>query len=300
MIHYHANMNILTFDIEEWALAKYEGYATTERYAKYDDSLDRILNALDERGFKGTFFCTGRMATDFPQVVRLIQSRGHEVGCHSLRHTWLNRMTEQEVLEDTRSSVDALEQCIGMKVKSYRAPAFSIGRSNKWVFEILKQCGINRDASVFPAERDFGGFPDFGHKKPTMVYFNRSVIKEFPVCTTKFLGKDMAYSGGGYFRFFPLSYVRKEMSNSDYNMTYFHIGDLVPENWGVIKKEDFERYFKIPGTLKNRYVRYFKTNIGMKNAFGKLMRLIDTTESFVNLEQADRMIDWDLVQPVVL
>lgn len=292
-------MNILTFDIEEWAQAKAGGYDNAELYAEYDGYLDKILDALDNRGFKGTFFCTGMMATDFPQVVKLIHDRGHEIGCHSFKHTWLNKMTEEEVMEDTRSSVDALEQCIGEKVKSYRAPAFSIGKSNQWAFDILIQNGITRDSSIYPAERDFGGFAQFGQKKPTMVYCDTTLFKEFPICTTKLWGHELAYSGGGYFRFFPLSFVKKEMAKTDYSMSYFHIRDLIPEKDGLMNKEDFEQYYKIPGTLKNRYLRYIKTNLGKKKAFGKMMELI-ATEEFINMEQADKMIDWQQVPSVVL
>lgn len=292
-------MNILTFDTEEWALAKAGGYGTKEKYAEYDGYLNRILDTLDERGFKGTFFCTGLMGTDFSEVVKRIHHRGHEVGCHSFSHKWLNKMTENEVMEDTRKSVDALEQCIGEKVRSYRAPAFSIGKDNKWAFEILAKNGITRDASVYPAERDFGGFADFSQKKPTMVYCNKSKFKEFPVCMTKLLGHEMAYSGGGYFRFFPLCFVRKKMVQNDYNMTYFHIGDLTPETGGVMPRERFEQYYKIPGTLKNRYMRFIKTNLGKKRAFPKLLELI-ASEDFVNLEQADQMIDWDQAPSIVL
>lgn len=292
-------MNILSFDIEEWALTKAGGYGSAEKYAEYDSYLNKILDILDERGLKGTFFCTGMMGTDFPDVVKLIQSRGHEVGCHSLKHTWLNKMSQEEVLEDTRTSVDALEQCIGQKVRSYRAPAFSIGNSNKWAFEILMRCGITRDASIFPAERDFGGFAQFGQKKPTMVYCNNTMIKEFPVCTTNLCGHELAYSGGGYFRFFPLNFVKKQMAESDYNMTYFHIGDLIPETNGIMNKEDFEQYYKIPGTLKNRYMRHVKNNLGKKKAFGKMIELI-SIEDFINIEQADKMIDWSLAATVVI
>lgn len=292
-------MNILTFDIEEWALVKAGGYDTAEKYAEYDDYLVRILDVLDECGYKGTFFCTGMMAADFPQVVRRIFERGHEVGCHSYRHTWLNKMTEVEVREDTRTSVDALEQCIGKKVRSYRAPAFSIGKSNKWAFEILCENGITRDASVYPAERDFGGFADFGQKRPTMVFCNNRQFKEFPICTTKLLGQELAYSGGGYFRFFSLDFVKKEMAKHDYNMTYFHIGDLIPEISGMMSKEAFENYYKIPGTLKNRYLRYVKTNFGKKGAFDKMVKLIKM-EEFVNLEQADEMIDWQEAPSVIV
>lgn len=285
-------MNILTFDIEEWYLRKMRYGDTYDKYDVFDSYLNQILDALEARGMKGTFFCVGGMATDFPDVVRRIEQKGHEIGCHSNRHTWLNKMTYEEVKEDTRTAVDALEQCIGKKVKSYRAPAFSIGESNKWAFEILAECGIRRDASVFPAKRDFGGFPQFGHKTPTMIVYNESRIKEFPICTIRLAGKELAYSGGGYFRFFPLGFIQKEMKRADYAMTYFHINDLVQEMNGVMTKEAYESYFKEPGTLLNRYKRYVKSNLGKKSAFDKLMKLVKTTD-FVNLEEADSQIDWN-------
>lgn len=292
-------MKIITFDIEEWYLEKKYFGNHQDNYKKFDSYLDQILDKLDERNFKGTFFCVGGMAAEFPQVVKKIEGRGHEIGCHSFKHVWLNQMSEEEVYEDTRTSVDALEQCIGKKVKSYRAPAFSIGKDNKWVFEILSKCGIERDASVFPAVRDFGGFAQFGEKIPTIVSYKDVKVKEFPICTTYVLGKELAYCGGGYFRFFPSSFIRKEMAKSNYNMTYFHIADLIPESSGLMSKEDFESYFKTPGTLKNRCMRYVKSNFGKKKAFGKLLKLIET-EDFVNLEQADAIIDWNQQPSVVL
>ncbi len=291
-------MNLLTFDIEEWYLNHRKG-GPIEKYAEYDRYLDAILNKLDERKLKATFFCVGEMGRLFPEVIRKIQQRGHEIGCHSNIHTWLNKMTEAECREDTHRAVDSLEQCIGEKVKSYRAPAFSIGEKNKWAFEILAENGIERDASIFPAARDFGGFPHFGQKTPCVVEYNSVCIKEFPICTTKVMGKEMAYSGGGYFRFFPLGFVEKEMKNSPYAMCYFHIGDLIPESHGVMSKEDYEAYFKDPGTLKARYTRYLKSNLGKKAAFQKMMRLIDEMV-FVNLQQVDEAIDWAATTVVTL
>ncbi len=279
-------MNIITFDIEEWF-----AYIDQGRFKEYDLYLDTILNKLDEQQQKGTFFCVGEMGRLFPDVIRKIHSRGHEVGCHSNIHTWLNKMTEAECREDTLRAVDSLEQCIGEKIKSYRAPAFSIGESNKWAFEVLAENGIERDASVFPASRDFGGFPNFGQEEPCIVEYNGIRIKEFPICTAKLLGKEVAYSGGGYFRFFPLSFIMREMKRTQYSMGYFHIGDLLPDTIGVLSKEEYEAYFKEPGTFKARYLRYLKTNLGKRNALKKLMRLMSSV-SFFNLEQADSMIEW--------
>ena len=290
-------MNILTFDIEEWALAKAGGYGTQEQYAEYDAFLDCILNVLDSRDIKATFFCTGLMAQDFPQVVKLIQNRGHEIGCHSNRHTWMNKMTEAEAKEDTHAAVDALEQCIGQKVLSYRAPAFSIGESNKWMFEILAKEGIKNDSSVFPAARDFGGFPSFKSHVPCTIKYAGISLKEYPINMTSILGKQVAYSGGGYFRFFPLGFVKGRMEKSDYTMCYFHINDLLPERGGLPSKAEYEDYYKEPGTLKNRYMRYLKNNLGKRGAFNKLRQIL-LTEVFCDLEQADYSIEWSNAQVI--
>lgn len=81
-------------------------------------------------------------------------------------------MSYEEAFEDTHAAIDSLQQCIGKNVTSYRAPAFSIGRTNKWAFEVLAANGITCDASVFPAARDFGGFPEFSKMEPTIVRYN--------------------------------------------------------------------------------------------------------------------------------
>ena len=290
-------MNILTFDIEEWYLQKKYLGNRADKYVEYDRYLGRILDALDEWALKGTFFCLGGMGRNFSEVIQKIDERGHEVGCHSDQHLWLNKMTRQEVEEDTHRAVDSLEQCLGKKIKSFRAPAFSIGEQNKWAFEVLAKNGIERDASVFPVARDFGGFPNFGQKTPTLVRLGDVTLKEFPICTTRILGHELAYSGGGYFRFFPLWFVKQQMRKTNYSMTYFHIGDLLPETNAVKSKSEYEEYFKEPGTLKNRYIRYVKSNLGKKHTMSKLLKLIATVD-FINLEQADQQTDWSKV-PVV-
>ena len=292
-------MNILTFDIEEWYLEKACFGNHKENYARYDKYLNAIFDILDERGFRATFFCVGGMATDFPNVVKQIAAKGHEVGCHSNTHQWLNKMSRKEAFEDTRTAVDALEQCIGQKVVSYRAPAFSIGENNKWAFEVLAECGIERDSSVFPAARDFGGFPQFKGHVPTLVSYQGITIKEFPIPTMKLLGKELAYSGGGYFRFFPLSFIRRSMNKSDYNMLYFHIGDLLAGPKKVMSRQEYEEYFKENGSFINRYKRFVKANLGKKGAFDKMTRLIEQTP-FINMAAADNQIDWEQAGMVTL
>lgn len=291
-------MNILSFDIEEWYFEAIKK-DNREKYQEFDGYLNTILDALDSNKQRATFFCVGEMGRMFPEVIRLIDSRGHEIGCHSNTHTWLNKMNELEALNDTRCAVDSLEQSIGKKILSYRAPAFSIGKTNEWAFSVLNECGIKRDASVFPAARDFGGFPDFKSKNPCLVRHHGNIMKEFPICTTKLLSQEIAYSGGGYFRFFPLWYIKGKMRKNQYNMMYFHIGDLIPEVKGVMSRDEYEAYFMEQGTLLARYKRYVKSNLGKSGALNKLLDIINNFD-FINLQQADAVIDWRKIQIVDL
>lgn len=286
-------MNILTFDIEEWALeAGRKGGARPEKIAEYDRLLDQLLEVLTERELHATCFCTGKMATLYPQIIQRLAKNGHEIACHSNVHTWCNKMSREQMQEDTYAAVDALEQCIGTKVKGYRAPAFSITEQNPDAFEILAQNGIEYDSSIFPAARDFGGFPSFGHDTPTRVQYKGIEIKEYPI-PLMHIGKwRTAYSGGGYFRLFPYWLIRRTMNKADYAMTYFHINDLISEPTKLMTKQAYEAYFKEPGTLINRYKRFIKSNIGTGDAMAKLIRLLRQNE-FVNITQVDRNIHWD-------
>ena len=292
-------MNIISFDIEEWFIEKAFNGGRAEKYAEFDAYLDKILNLLKTSEEKATFFCVGKMAEEFPEVIRRIAAEGHEIGCHSNVHTWLNKMTQEQMRQDTREAVDSIEQCIGQKVLSYRAPAFSIGENNKWALEILAENGIERDSSIFPASRDFGGFPNFGCNEPALVTYNGIQMKEFPISITRIMGKDFAYCGGGYFRFFPLWFVKKEMRKAPFSICYFHIGDLLPESNGVMSREEYEEYFKEKGSIVNRYKRHVKSNLGKKRAWGKLEKLVNLTD-FINLDMADKAIDWTACPQITL
>ena len=286
-------MNILTFDIEEWYIWEKMGFLTPEKRAEYDRRLDLLLDLLDSRGVKGTFFCVGMMGERFPDVIRKIYGRGHEIGCHSYIHTWLNKMSEKECREDTRSAIDRLEQCTGEKVLSYRAPAFSVGEENRWVFSILAENGITRDSSVFPAKRDFGGFPSFGADTPYIIRCGDKAIKEFPIPITSTIAGQTAFSGGGYFRLFPYGFVSSRMKKRNYNICYFHLADFVKER--KFSREEYEAYFKEKAGLLSTRIRSFKTNVGKGRSWNKFERLLSSFE-FVSVAEADKSIDWNALE----
>jgi polysaccharide deacetylase family protein (PEP-CTERM system associated) len=292
-------MNILTFDIEEWYLEKILHDGRAFRYQQFDEAFAKVLDELDRLNIKATCFCLGKLATDFPQVVREIARRGHEVGCHSNEHVWLDKMNEEQLLKDTQEALKALEDVIGKKVVSYRAPAFSITHQNKWAVNVLADCGIESDASVFPTSRDFGGYKGFPQDTPCIISHEGATLKEYPISLTSILGKTMAYSGGGFFRLLPYWLVSKTIKLRDYNICYFHLNDLIHHRFEFKSKAEYEENFKEPGTLKNRIVRYVKMNIGKGNAYGKLQRLL-TEHEFVGIREADELIDWGKMNMVNL
>lgn len=285
-------MNILTFDIEEWALeqARPEG-VRPDRMAQYDIILDKLLNLLQSRNMHATFFCTGMMAKQFPHVLHRIADDGHEIGCHSHLHTWCNKMSEHALQEDTHNAVATIEDCIGKKVLAYRAPAFSITKDIPYAFQILAREGILYDSSIFPTSRDFGGWPNFGYDMPTRIFYKGIEIKEFPIPLMSIFGSKIAYSGGGYFRLLPYSIINARIKRSNYTMTYFHINDLLTLPHKMMTRGQYERYFKEPGTLVNRTKRFLKSNIGTSDAFYKMNKLIYKND-FINIAMANELINW--------
>lgn len=292
-------MNVLTFDIEEWYTEKLKRTPSNEAYKEFDNILSIILDTLERIDAKGTFFCVGALAREYPDVVKRIHSKGHEIGCHSDIHMWLTQMNEAQLFEDTRIALDSLEQVIGEKVISYRAPAFSVTHNNRWAFSVLEQCGIKNDSSVYPALRDFGGFDEFPCTLPAIIETSSGVIKEFPIPLKHIHNRQFAYSGGGYFRFFPLALIKYWIRHEQYAMTYFHIRDLMSQEVKLLDKNAYEAYFKEPGTILNRYKRYIKSNIGKQDSLNKLIKLL-CDMPFISLNQANGIIDWKKAETIKL
>lgn len=279
-------MNILTFDIEDWFHCDFiSDNSTWGNYeTRIHSSTDRILQLLDEKKLKGTFFILGWIAENYPEVIKKIHTGGHEIGCHSLIHDLVHRMNPKIFLKDTNTAIKKLEDCIGEKVTLYRAPGFSITEKTPWAFEILHQLGIEIDCSVFPAEHDYGGFPKFGESKPARIRYNGIEIKEFPMNTHKFFNRNIVFSGGGFFRLFPYSLIKKWTKESPYVMSYFH-------------PRDFD--YGQPILTHLPIMRKFKSYYGLKGAFRKFDSWL-TDFNTVSLRQAHDVIDWEKTKIIAL
>ena len=278
-------MNILTFDIEEWFhLLDNDSTKTEYEWNHFEPrihaNIQRIFNMLDKHNQKASFFCMGWMAERFPEVIREIVDRGYEIGSHTHLHQLVYEQSPLEFKNDVEKSIKTLEDVSGKKVRYFRAPGFSIVEENLWAFEILADLGIEIDCSVFPAHRSHGGLPNFSSSGPTIIEYAGKQMKEFPINTYKILGKNIIFSGGGYFRIIPYHFLKKYTEKSLYLMSYLHPRDFDSEQ-PIIKELSL--------------ARKFKSYVGLKGAMPKLDKWL-TDFDFVDLNEADSLVDWNKVK----
>jgi len=280
-------MHILSFDVEEWFhLLEHDAVRSEHSWGGFDRKLprmlDRILQLLEETESKATFFCLGWVAREYAELVRKIDAAGHEIGSHSDLHTLIFEQSRQEFREELRRSKRSLEDVVGKPVRAFRAPGFSLVPRCSWAFGILAEEGFEVDCSIFPARRAHGGFPNFAASGPLRIRTASGELKEFPMNTARIAGRNMVFSGGGYFRLLPLPLLRRLWSGSDYTMTYFHPRDFEPD----------QPYLPGLGPL-----RRFKSYYGLGNSEAKL-RVILKEFSFESVAAAERRVDW-AAAPVV-
>ncbi len=62
----------------------------------HPDSTRQLLNLLDNYNITGTFFCSGRNAERYPELIDEIQARGHQIGNHGYNHIsgWSTKLKE--------------------------------------------------------------------------------------------------------------------------------------------------------------------------------------------------------------
>lgn len=273
-------MNILTFDVEDWFnLLDIPATANIKDWDNFPTRIhpgvDYLLETTVRHGHKATFFCLGWIAERYPEIIRQIDAAGFEVASHSHSHQLVYQQTPEQFRQDVSRSIHLLEDITGKKVKSFRAPGFSIGSGMAWAFETLVDLGIEYDSSVFPAARAHGGFADFGAAQPTIIECSNGELKEFPINLGVLAGKQLVFSGGGYFRLLPYPVIQHLTGQSGYIMTYFH-------------PRDFDAQQPV---LDLPWHRRFKSYVGLKGAGKKFERwLADNT--FVDMACAIEQTDW--------
>ncbi len=84
--------------------------------------IPRILHMLDTWNIKATFFIPGVIAEKYPDVVREISRRGHEIGFHGYLHEEFTTTTYEEEHATMLRSEKIIYDICGQKLAGHRAP----------------------------------------------------------------------------------------------------------------------------------------------------------------------------------
>lgn len=171
----------------------------------------RIADLLAAQNVRGTFFVLGNAAVRSPGLIRELADAGHEVQIHGFDHRPVHQMTPAHFREDVRRTKAIVEDITGREVFGYRAPRFSIDARNLWALDVLVECGMRYDSSVFPMRvRGYGvaGWFQAPHRVRTA---QGAELIEVPVACGDLLGRRVPLGGGGYFRLLPLPFIRRRL-----------------------------------------------------------------------------------------
>ncbi|HEY3362785.1 MAG TPA: polysaccharide deacetylase family protein [Methanosarcina sp.] len=185
-------------------------------WTKYEDrivaSTERVLSVLGD--IKATFFVLGYVAEHYPELVKLISTSGHEIGTHGYSHKQIHKLTPEQFKSELLKSIEIIKSITGKEVYSHRASNFTVMEKTAWSVDIMTECGIIYDSSVFPVKTPLYGLPHaplYPYNISTEYLYGGSNkgIYEFPLSVLHLPFKNIPIAGGFYLRFFPYEFIKK-------------------------------------------------------------------------------------------
>jgi polysaccharide deacetylase family protein (PEP-CTERM system associated) len=244
-----------TLDLEDHRPAG--AVAGTERYP----TMTRlVLDFLDARSVRGTFFVVGEIAEQQPALVHEVAARGHEVGLHGWRHVPLTELTAEQLRVDVERGRAALEAATDTAVSGFRAPMFSLVAGSRWAVDVLVDAGFVYSSSVLPARSPLFGDPSL----PLSPFRWPNGLVELPCPVVRIGALGIPYLGGVYLRALPgpvSAAARRGPGRDQLLWTYCHPYDFDAE----------EPYWVVPeaGRLGSRLLWYNR-----RHAFRKIDALL--------------------------
>lgn len=93
----------------------------------FDDGPDlkytpQILDILNEKKVKATFFVVGIQVNKYPEVVQRMEDEGHMIGNHSYSHSSFTKLTAEQLKEEIDRTDKKIEEIIGYTPEIVRPP----------------------------------------------------------------------------------------------------------------------------------------------------------------------------------
>ena len=234
-----------------------------DTWSKYESRVlkntNKILHLFEKYEIKATFFTLGYIAEHFPDLIKEIDSKGHEIASHSYSHLDIRKTTEEEFENDIKKSIDILEKIIGKKILGFRAPYFSIDQKSFWAMKILTKY-FKYDSSIFPVKTPLYGIRNAPRNiyKPNItnpiIEDSKSNLIEIPMATDRIpIIGNIPIAGGFHLRFLPYFYIKHGLKKINKNKNsfifYIHPKDLDPQ-MPKIKNYGWHYYYNLNGATR--------------------------------------------------
>ena len=106
----------------------------------------QLLDVLDDRGVKATFFQVGRCAQRFPSSTRRVVDSGHVLGNHSYSHSFTRYATEPRQRTEIGRTQEILHSIAGVTPALYRPPWLCHW---PWVLGSVREAGLQVVSGTF-------------------------------------------------------------------------------------------------------------------------------------------------------
>ena len=142
----------LTFDFDTQSGFIARGMTTSTPLSRGEfgaTASGRILNFLNERDIKATWFVPGFTIESWPKESAAVVEAGHEIGHHSWAHIPPADQTRQEEEADLVRANDNIVKLTGRKARGYRSPSWDLSAHT---IDLLIKHGFLYDSSLMGAD----------------------------------------------------------------------------------------------------------------------------------------------------
>lgn len=88
----------------------------------YPEYTQKLLNILENENVKATFFVVGRHIQKYPELMKLIASKGHEFGGHTYNHTHIKNLPKNKLLYELETTKAIIAAATGKQTYLFRPP----------------------------------------------------------------------------------------------------------------------------------------------------------------------------------
>jgi polysaccharide deacetylase family protein (PEP-CTERM system associated) len=224
-------MLLLSIDFEDWHQLVHRRLGRPD-WDRRGPALERqtatVLDLLDELGARATFFVLGMTAVRYPDLLREVLSRGHELAAHGHAHERVHTQTREAFRADVERGLEAVEAATGVRATGFRAPAFSITRDTPWAYEVLAEAGFEYDSSQYDSPRIPRRIASIPRTPYRLRLESGAELWELPVAAAR-----VPVGGGAYWRVFPATVIarslRRLIADGAAPALYFHPYEFDPE-----------------------------------------------------------------------